>query len=85
MNRFGFASIALAGLLVASAAAAQTANSSPTAPAPGGMAGTPPSSSTTGPSGGAAMRKGDQAGPETEVERKEQARQDKVMSICKGC
>ena len=85
MNRSRLTPVVLAGMVFATAAVAQTANSSPTAPAPGGTAGSPPSSSTTGPSGGATAGKGPQAGPETDVERKEQARQDKVMSICKGC
>ena len=83
MIRIAIASAALAFVL-GSAASAQTANSSPTAPAPGGAGA--PSSATTGPSGGAAKAGGSvRPAGETELEKQERIRQDKVMNICKGC
>ena len=82
MIRIAIASAALA-LVLGSTAFAQTANSSPTAPSPGGAGS--PSSSTTGPSGGTAKTGGSASAGETELEKQERIRQDKTMNICKGC
>ena len=83
MIRYAIAS-AVVVLHLGSAASAQTANSSPTAPSPGGAGA--PSSSTTGPSGGAAKAgASSQPAGETVLEKQERIRQDKVTTICKGC
>ena len=81
-------------LLLPGAAGAQTANGSPTAPAPPGLVGTPRPVSRTAPSVGARRTgPGAQAAPAvtrpppklTAAERAEKLKLDHDLRICIGC
>ncbi|MBE7204272.1 MAG: hypothetical protein INR70_41660 [Parafilimonas terrae] len=76
--------VCMTTIAMISAAAAQTANSSPTAPSSGGRA-----TSTVGPSGGTGTdgtaAGGSKIGPETQVEKQEQEKSKQDTTICKGC
>lgn len=88
------ACLAAAGLALPAAASAQTANGSPTDPAPPGLIGTPRPISRTAPStGGRAARPGStlpaakmQAPPKpTAAELAERRKLDHDLRICIGC
>ena len=87
--KYATCSVLLAMTFLATAAEAQTANSSPTAPAPGGLPGTPTPTTRVAPSGrkvGAGPLTGSaQPHKPTGAEIRAQKQLDRDMNICKGC